>query len=171
MDESFATGLIEKGIAMKSWAVYIAAALGFGIYGVATEADRDGSGAIVGEGNVDAFQVRVGDCFDDSSTYSDEISNLPGVPCSKPHDNEAYAVFDLTFASYPDGDSMGELAQESCLQRFDSFVGRDFESSSLEIFAIYPTTESWAQEDREVICAIYDMEENKLVGSVKGRAL
>jgi hypothetical protein len=170
-NESFTSGLIEKGITMKSWAIYIAAALGFVIYGVATEADRDGSGAIVGEGNVDAFQVRVGDCFDDSSTYSDEISNLPGVPCSKPHDNEAYAVFDLTIAPYPDNDSMGELAQESCLQRFDTFVGRDYESSSLDIFAIYPTTESWAQKDREVICAIYDMEESKLVGSVKGRAL
>jgi hypothetical protein len=170
-DESFTTRLIEKGITMKSWAIYIVAALGFGIYGVATEADRDGSGAIVGEGNVDAFQVRVGDCFDDSSTSGDEISDLPGVPCSKPHDNEAYAVFDLSIASYPDNDSMGELAQESCLQRFDTFVGRDYESSSLDIFAIYPTTESWAQKDREVICAIYDMEENKLVGSAQGRAL
>jgi len=156
---------------MKSWAIYIAAALGFGIYGIATEADRDSSGAIVDEGNVNAFQVMVGDCFDDSSTYGDEISSVPGVPCSKPHDNEAYAVFDLAIESYPDGDSMGELAQESCMQRFDAFVGRDYESSALDIFAIYPTTESWAQNDREVICAIYDMEENKLVGSVKGRAL
>ena len=156
---------------MKSWAIYIAAALGFGIYGVATEANRDSSGAIVGEGNVDAFHVQVGDCFDDSSSSGEEISSLPGVPCSNPHDNEAYAVFDLTVASYPDGDSMGELAHESCLQRFDTFVGKDYESSSLEIFAIYPTTASWAQNDREVICAIYDMDENKLVGSAEGRAL
>ncbi len=156
---------------MKSWAITIAAALGFAVYGMVTEVERDGSGAIVGAGSVDAFQVRVGDCFDDSGSSSGEVSDLPGVPCSKPHDNETFAVFDLTIADYPQDDTMGELAQESCLQRFDAFVGRDYESSSLDIFAIYPTTDSWAQNDREVICAIYDMEENKLVGSVAGRGL
>jgi hypothetical protein len=164
-------GAIEAGDVMKSWAAYIALALGVGIYGAATKADRDGSGAIIGEGTVDAFSVRVGDCFDDTDSSTEEISNLPGVPCSNPHDNEAFAVFDVTLESYPHGEEMGALAQESCMQRFDSFVGRDYESSSLDIFAIYPTPASWAQDDREVICAVYDMEANKLVGSVEGRAL
>jgi len=36
---------------------------------------------------------------------------------------------------------------------------------------MYPTIESWQQNDREVVCAVYDMEENKLVGSVQGRSL
>ena len=66
---------------------------------------------------------------------------------------------------------MGELAQESCLEHFDAFVGRDYESSSLDFFTMYPSTESWKQNDREVVCAVYDMEINKLVGSVQGRAL
>jgi len=162
---------IDAGDVMKSWVAYIALALGVGIYGVATKADRDGSGAITGEGTVDAFSVRVGDCFDDTESSAEEISNLPGVPCFKPHDNEAFAVFDLTLDSYPHEDEMGALAQESCLQRFDAFVGRAYESSSLDVFAIYPTAASWAQDDREVICAVYDMEANKLVGSVAGRAL
>jgi len=33
---------------MKKFAAYIIAALGFGIYGVVTDVDRDDSGAIVG---------------------------------------------------------------------------------------------------------------------------
>ena len=156
---------------MKSWGIYIVAALGFATYGAFTEADRDGSGAIVGEGTVDAFQVRVGDCFNDSGTSEGEISDVPGVPCSDPHDNEAFAVIELTIDSYPEGDVMGELAQVSCLERFDAFVGRDYESSSLDFFTMYPSTESWKQDDREVVCAVYDMETNKLVGSVQGRAL
>ena len=155
---------------MKNWAIYIAVALGFVVYNAVTEADRDDSGAIVGEGNVDAFEVRVGDCFDDTSSF-DEISSLPGVPCSGPHDNEAFAVIELTIASYPEGDAMGQLAQETCLQRFESFVGRDYDSSSLDILTMYPTSESWKQSDREVVCAVYDMEANQLVGSVKGMSL
>jgi hypothetical protein len=157
---------------MKNWGVYIVAALGFGVYGAVMEADRDSTGAIVGEGTVDAFQVRVGDCFDDSSSdAAGEITSLPGVPCSEEHDNEAFAVIDLTIPSYPGGDTMDGLAYTSCMERFESFVGKDYESSTLEILPIYPTPDSWAKNDRKVICAIYEMDENKLVGSVKGRAL
>jgi len=156
---------------MKSWGIYIIAALGFVIYGAVTDADRDSSGAIVGSGNVDAFNIRVGDCFDDSSSYDDEVDSLPGVPCSQPHDNETYAVFDVTVSSYPQDDAMAELANESCLERFETFVGKEYQSSTLEIMTLYPTAQSWRQDDREVICAVYDMNAAKLEGSVKGRAL
>lgn len=156
---------------MKKWGVYIAAALGFAVYGAVTKVDRDESGAIVGGGTIDAFQVKVGDCFDDADSSGDEIDDLPGVPCAKPHDNEAYALIDLTIANYPEGDGMYELAFDSCMQQFETFVGKDYESSSLDIFTMYPSTESWKQHDREVICAVYDVDANKLQGSVKGREL
>lgn len=156
---------------MKSWGIYIIAALGFAVYGAVTDADRDSTGAIVGEGSVDAFHVRVGDCFDDSSSFEDEITSLPGVPCSDPHDNEAFAVFDVRVAAYPEGDGMADLANDSCLERFASFVGTDYESSTLDIMTMYPSPESWNENDREVVCAVYDMEASKLEGSVKGMAL
>jgi len=65
---------------------------------------------------------------------------------------------------------MGDLANESRLEHFASFAGTDFASSSLDIFAIYPSTESWKQNDLEVICSIFDMNSSKLVGSMKGLA-
>jgi len=36
---------------------------------------------------------------------------------------------------------------------------------------MYPTSESWQQDDREVVCAVYDMDANKLVGTAAGRGL
>lgn len=156
---------------MKNWAVYIVAALGFGIYGAVTDANRDGSGAIIGEGSVGAFNVRVGDCFNDSDSFSEEVFSVAGVPCSEPHDNETFAVFDLELANYTNEEAMFELAHESCAARFESFVGKDYASSSLEITTMYPSAASWAQNDREVVCAVYDMDANKLVGSAAGRGL
>lgn len=156
---------------MKTWGVYILAAIGFAIYGATMEADRDSTGAIIGEGTVDAFNVRVGDCFNDSESLDEEINSLPGVPCSEPHDNEANAVLDLTVENYPEGEAMSDLANQSCMNRFEEFVGMDYNSSSLDIFAIYPSVDSWKQDDREVVCAVYDMNAEKLVGSMKGRAL
>jgi hypothetical protein len=156
----------------RNWVIGIAvAAAAFGT-NVFLRADRDASGAIVEAGAVDAFQMRVGDCFDDGSTFtSEEVDSVPGVPCTEPHDNEVYAVFDVGMTTFP-GDSMADVAQEACLERFESFVGKDYESSALDIATLYPTSESWhGQNDREVICAVYDVDAKKLTGSVQGLAL
>lgn len=161
---------------MNKFITYAAIALGFVAYDAVTSADRDESGAIVKEGSVGAFQIQVGDCFDDtSSSYNQltgEVSDLPGVPCSDPHDNEVFAVFDLKAASFPEEDALSEMVFESCINRFPSFVGKDYESSSLDITTLYPSRESWERKnDREVVCAVYDMEANKLKGSARGRGL
>ena len=101
-----------------------------------------------------------------------EVTSLPGVPCTDPHDNEVFAVFDVNRSAYPDSEAMESLAYDSCLERFEPFVGRDYETSSLDILSMYPTRTSWAlQDDREVVCAVYDMEASKLRGSAKGLAL
>ena len=161
---------------MKNLLVYAVIGLGVVAYNVATQADRDDTGAIVAGGNVDAFKMRIGDCFDDTGSISTaeggEVSSLPGVPCHEPHDNEVYAVFDVTIDSFPNDDAMSELAFDSCRSRFDNFVGTDYESSSLDILTLYPTRDSWLQQgDREVVCALFDMNANKLVGTAKDQAI
>ena len=110
--------------------------------------------------------MRVGDCFDDSSSSSDEISGVAGVPCAQAHDNEIYAIYNVTESEYPSDEVMGEIAWEGCYDRFESFVGRDYESSQLDIFPMYPSKDSWRlKDDREVICAVYDMDLAKLNGT------
>lgn len=146
------------------------------LYNGVTSADRDSSGAIIDGGSVDAFEIAIGDCFNDSGSSSlgdlEEITSVPAVPCRESHDNEVYAVFNLGVASYSNDEAMFELAFAGCLDRFDGFVGQDYQSSVLDIYAMYPTKESWSQlSDREVICAAFDMNGNKLQGSVKGLAL
>ena len=92
---------------MKNWIGYVIIAAGVAGYNLATQADRDSSGAIVDAGNIGAFQLRSGDCFNDagfSFEGEEEISSLPGVPCSQPHDNEVYAVFDVSLESDPASD-------------------------------------------------------------------
>jgi len=161
---------------LKGWGFYGAVALGVVGYNAFTAADRDSSGAIVDGGSLDAFEIEVGDCFNDSSSASldgeEIISSIPAVPCVESHDNEVYAVFDVGIASYPEGDAMFDVAFDECLERFEGFVGRDYQTSVLDIYALYPTKESWAQlADREVVCAVFDMNSNKLTGSVKNLGL
>ena len=137
----------------RNWIIGIVIAVGAIFVRTQMQADRDDSGAIVEEGAVDAFSMRVGDCFDDGSAFDDdEVNSVPGVPCSQPHDNEVYALFDVTETSFP-GEDMGRIAHEGCLARFEGFVGKDYDSSQLDIATLYPSRESWAQQnDREVVC-------------------
>lgn len=156
----------------RNWIIGVAVAGGAYLVNSVMQVDRDETGAIVAEGSLGAFQMRVGDCFDDGSAFDDDsVDSVPGVPCSKPHDNEVYAVFDVTADSFP-GDAMAEMAHEGCVARFQEFVGRDYESSSLDIATLYPSHDTWhGQNDREVICAVYDIDAKKLTGTTKGSSL
>lgn len=161
---------------MKNLLVYAVIGLGVIAYNVATQADRDAGGNIVDGGSLGAFTIRLGDCFDNTralaSEEGGEVSSLPGVPCSDPHDNEVYAVFDVDYDSFPGDDRMGELAFEACLARFETFVGVPYDTSVLDITALYPSTDSWrVQDDREVVCAVYDMNGAKLTGTAKDTAI
>lgn len=141
------------------------------------EADRGTTGEVVSEGNIDAFQIQVGDCFNDNNGISGqddtvEVTGVAGVPCTSPHDNEAYAKFDAKFKTYPGNDNMFNSALESCVDRFEGYVGRDYQSSLLDILTLYPTEESWNQmDDREVICVLVHMEGDKLTASSRGSAI
>jgi len=130
-------------------------------------AERNAAGEIESAGSVDAFAIRVGDCFDDQTSFSGEVSDVPGVPCDQPHDNEVYATFDLTMASWPGEEQANEVADAGCLERFEAAIGADYDDSVLMITTLVPSKGSWAQMgDREVVCSAYHMELEKLTGSV-----
>lgn len=138
-----------------------------------SNARRDESGAIVDSGRIDAFDIRLGDCFNDSADADDgtEVYGVDAVSCTEPHDNEVFAVFDLDLKSFPD-DAMSDITFEECIQRFEPFVGSDYSSSSLDITLMFPTEQSWNEmNDREVVCALYDVELNKLQGSMRDSGL
>ncbi len=137
--------------------------------------ERDETGALVSEGNIDAFEIRVGDCFNDSEDLvgaisdSEEVYGVDGVPCTEPHDNEVYALFDVSGNTYPGMEMLEELAYSGCIDRFEPFVGRDYPSSALEVYPLFPTSQSWSRlNDREVVCALFNVDLSRLQGSMKG---
>lgn len=151
-----------RSIAAIAGAV-VAAAIGY-----TTAAERNTDGEITTAGAVDAFEVRVGDCFDDGAFASSEISEIPGVPCSQPHDNEIYATFDIS-GEWPGEERVEELAYEGCYERFAAAIGKGYEDSVIDYTTIHPSEGSWKQRnDREVICVGYHVEFEKLTGSIIG---
>ena len=169
-----------------STGIYILIAL-FAACGSVDDADRAESGDIVSADDLNAFPMREGDCFDDSSDMSQAQSvgiigggfteEIAAISCSEPHDNELFAVFDLSdrlpylaLERFPGEEGIVSFSRDGCFERFENFIGISYEESTLLVRMLYPTAESWAQGDREVSCMVYHSEE-KLAGSMRGSGI
>lgn len=150
-----------------------AGALGIGVAAIAgtgafdDNTTRDETGAIVEAGGLGAFQMQIGDCFNDPDDASELVASVAAVPCSELHDNEVFAEFDVTVTTWPGPDAIYEEAWLGCYDRFPAYVGTEWERSALDLTAFTPSKGSWAEGDREVTCFLYDGELRKLAGSMR----
>jgi len=117
----------------------------------------------------DVFTVAVGDCLNDDGVEG-EISSVPKIDCSEPHDSEAFASVDVSDGDYPGEDAIFAEAGSACEAQFDAFVGISYAESVFDFSYYYPTPESWANGDREIICLIFDPAGKITSGSLAGAA-
>jgi hypothetical protein len=123
---------------------------------VTNTTQRDASGTPTAENdNADVFSIKVGDCLNDA-TASGTVTTAPIVPCSKPHDSEAYKSIKMKDGAFPGKDAVKTQADEGCGAAFADFVGISFDDSNLQISYYFPTSDSWANGDREILCTVYD---------------
>ncbi|UTW44725.1 septum formation family protein [bacterium SCSIO 12696] len=153
----------------RSTIIVIAVIVGVFAYKHFNKADRDDAGNIVAEGSVDAFSVKVGDCFNEPKGA--EVETVVGVPCNEPHDSEVFYQFDIESQEFPT-QTVEQIANDGCLEKFEAFVGKNYNDSLLELYYLYPTRESWVRmNDRAVTCAVYHSQNKKLTSSARGMAI
>ena len=154
----------------KSLVPFAIVAVAAGV-GLTRAAERGDDGAIVEAGTLSAFEVRVGDCFDDEAFAASEVSEIPAIPCTQPHDNEVYATFDVSATEFPGDEEIDWLASEGCYERFEAAIGESYEDSVIDFTTMYPSSGSWKNGDREVVCIGFHMELEKLEGTIIGSGL
>lgn len=140
--------------------------LGSTFGGNSTSRGEDGQ-VVERDDNADVFSIRVGDCLNDSSA-SEEVTAVPLVPCSEPHDSEVFASIIMTGENFPGNDVVVAEADDACFERFEEFVGVPYLDSIYDFSYYFPTERSWAGGDREILCVIYDPAGQKLTGSLEG---
>ena len=99
---------------------------------------------------------------------SHDRGDVTPISCEQPHDNEAYAAFDLPDGEYP-GDAQ-VLAEGSarCLERFEGFVGVPYDSSGYDVDALTPTRLTWDDGDRRVVCILFLVNGEQSTGTAQG---
>lgn len=151
-------------------AFVLTASVGVGLTGCSLllpqqQASRDDAGEVVEGGQESAFSMKVGDCWND--VVGNEVTDVPLVPCSEPHDNEVYAEFTLPDGEFPGDEVVEAAAFDGCYDRFADYVGLAYEESILDIYPLWPTEGSWDElGDRVITCSLWDTEA-QLTGSAK----
>jgi len=124
-------------------------------------------GLILSACSASVLKLDVGTCFDDPDTF-DQVEDVPVVDCEDPHDNETIANVDLTGDDYPGREQVENRATQICYEEFSDYVGISYEASIYDIGWLFPTEETWAAGDREVICFAYALDFSKITGSING---
>lgn len=160
-------------MSVRTISLVLVAALALGACSQDAEKDettRDESGDVVGEGDVGALSLQVGDCVESGGVGS--VTDLPVVPCDEPHQSEVIAVFDLPDGDFPGASEASAAGEQGCTgDAFADYVGVDYRESIFRITYLVPTEQTWdAADDREVVCLAEAPAGEELSGSIKGRA-
>ena len=105
--------------------------------------------------SANVFSITVGECLDDA-TASGTVTTAPIIPCSHPHNSEAYKSIEMADGSFPGDAAVQSAANEGCATAFPGFVGIPYDDSKLSISYYFPTAESWKNGDRQIMCTVYD---------------
>lgn len=120
--------------------------------------------------SVDALSV--GDCL--LMPAEEEITNVESADCAGNHELEVFSIVTLSAANgspYPGDDAVATSIFELCMPRFEPYVGTVFEDSIWWVNAIYPSPESWEEEnDREGKCVLFQPGAGEDVLMLKGSA-
>jgi hypothetical protein len=119
-------------------------------------ASRGDDGSIDRAGDLTAGDLRAGDCFDLKDPDSEEVGDVTAKPCTELHQYEAFFAGNLPEGDYPADDAVGAFVVNQCGPAFETFVGRAYEESRLELFYLIPTQSGWRTGDRSVLCALYE---------------
>lgn len=150
--------------------VFALFAFGDQLRGLFDDVDRDADGAITEGGQLAVTDLRVGDCFNDPGQVV-QVDALETVPCSEPHDLEVFHEFELADADQlPAPDQLEEQVAAQCLPAFEAFVTIPYQDSTLDIWILEPTAESWRAGDRTVQCSVFDTSGATLTGTARGAA-
>jgi membrane protease YdiL (CAAX protease family) len=94
------------------------------------------------------------------------------VDCDGPHDVEVAWVGTLPGGPYPDeSPDEGEVAaaaDEACLDAFETYVDRDWETSVFDYVPVLPDLDRWEAGERELVCLVVPWEDDELTEPARG---
>jgi Septum formation len=150
------------------WILFGVLVFGGAIGGLIFNASRGSSGEITKSGDLEAGELRAGDCFDLKDPTAEEIGDVTALPCTSEHEYETFFVGTMPPGDFPTDDGFNAWLEANCAPAFEAYVGTPLENSELEVFWLSPTSEAWNAGERSIQCAINHPTIHRLTESFKG---
>ena len=150
------------------WAIVIAIVVVSSVAGLIFNATRSSTGEIDKAGDLAASELRVGDCFDLKDPAAEQVGDVTARPCTQEHEYELFAAAVMPAGDFPAQATLDSFANDTCTPAFESYIGKPYTESPLEIFVLQPTSDAWSGGDRSVQCAVYHPRVHRLTESLKG---
>lgn len=112
--------------------------------------------------------MRVGDCYDLKDATADVVEQVNAIPCTTEHKYEMFFIGAMSGDTYPTDDEIETFLIDNCSTAFQTFVGRAYSESILEMSWFTPTQAGWNTGDRIIQCAVYHPTIDRLTSTVKG---
>ena len=109
-----------------------------------------------------------GDCVADVPSSGADVTGLRKVACDADHNGEIVGVAEQPDGSFPGVPAIEAIAEGACLAAFQAYVGTGYETSRLDMFYLYPSSETWDAGDRQIACLAVAPAGELLSGSVAG---
>jgi Septum formation len=140
------------------------------VAGAISNASRSGSGEINKSGDLNASDLRAGDCFDLKDKNANQIGDVHAVPCTSEHQYETFFTGSMPAGTFPTESAMDDWISGNCEPAYETYVGTAYQDSHLEVYILTPSSDAWNNGDRSVQCSVYDPNHERLTQSLKDAA-
>lgn len=116
-------------------------------------------------------ELRTGTCLNDVRAEGDTVTvdSTRGVSCSGTHESEVVGTLIHTGSGrFPGVATLVTYGQTPCVDAFRSYVGVEFQDSSLDMIVVVPSEVAWAKGDRSIACLVITSDGSRISGTVKG---
>ncbi|MFL6112401.1 MAG: DUF4190 domain-containing protein [Catenulispora sp.] len=154
-------GMAISAIVLSSlWIVLFATVIAVAVVNRPDPAHRDADGNVVSPGTVPIFGLHPKDCFTVPAgligATNANTRSLTVVPCSTPHDSEAFGSFRVAEDSYPGIDALRVESVTQCVKLLRTYLP---DAASLptgsRVEFIYPNGQAWKVGQHRVTCFLH----------------
>jgi hypothetical protein len=117
---------------------------------------KPSSSARPGSLSTNVFALHPGQCFQNPPASQTElgVTYVTVVPCTKPHNAQAFVQFTVGGTKWPGTDAIKRQADSGCHARIKGNVQTSKIKTSMSLRYLYPLESSWASGHRTITCLI-----------------
>jgi hypothetical protein len=135
------------------------------IYQEVTSADRDDQGNISEAGEVNAFEIMVGDCL--AQLEEESFTTTTAIPCTEPHAGEMFASTNLPQTIIFESQEYTSFILDFCDTNLFAYAGINANLDEFTYSYLGPTLEGFNKGDRDIDCVAQRADGMLTTGSIK----